>query len=297
MKEMPMIDLHMHTTVSDGTYFPAEMPGLVKEAGIGIFSVTDHDAVKGCGIIRAVLQDDDPLFINGVEFSCRDEKGKYHILGYGFEPGSAGILRVIEKGHGLRMMKLHERLGFLKRRFGFVFPEEELKKLLSLDNPGKPHLGHLMVRLGYARTKEEAIRRYIDQLHLPNAYIDPGEAIEGILLGGGIPVLAHPSYGSGDQLILGEEMEERILRLKACGLQGLEAFYSGFTARLREELLTFADRFDLYITAGSDFHGANKLVSPGDTGLQETEEFPEGLERFLNDVAYAEQRGEDENGL
>ena len=297
MKGIPTIDLHTHTTVSDGTFTPPEMLRRVKEAGIGVFSVTDHDDMKGCLIIRDALQEGDPLFINGAEFSCRDEQGKYHILGYGFDPGSEGVLRLIEKGHGLRMRKLRERLDFLKRRFGFEFPEEEIHKLLSLDNPGKPHIGNLMVRYGYAETKEEAIRRYIDRLRLENAYVSPEEAVEGILLGGGIPVLAHPSYGSGDQLILGEEMEARILRLTEYGLKGLEAYYSGFTARLRDELLSFADRFGLYVTAGSDCHGGNKLIALGDTGLEEAEEVPEGLRRFLSDVTYVKRRDENENGL
>jgi len=79
------IDLHMHTTVSDGTDTPEELLAFVREAKLGLFSVTDHDAVKGCRSILAIRKPDDPLFLCGVEFSCKDEGGKYHILGYGYD--------------------------------------------------------------------------------------------------------------------------------------------------------------------------------------------------------------------
>ena len=112
----------------------------------------------------------------------------------------------------------------------------------------------------------------------------PQEAIEGILKSGGIPVLAHPSYGDGDQLIIGEEMEQRLLRLMDFGLKGLEAFYSGFTPKIQSETLLLAQRYDLYVTAGSDYHGINKMIDLGWTNLEDLSEAPPGLLRFLEDV-------------
>lgn len=257
------IDLHMHSNVSDGSDTPEEIISHVKNAGIGLFSLTDHDAVKGSGIVREHLEKGDPAFISGVEFSCKDELGAYHILGYGYEPESKAINGLVDKGHSLRMEKVTQRLEFIKNEFGFVFPEEEIRKLLSMDNPGKPHIGNLMVKYGYAESRSQAIKDYIDQLHVKNKYLSPGEAISGILESGGIPVLAHPFFGNGDQLILGEEMEERLKRLIGFGLQGVEAFYSGFSPKLITQMLDLADRYQLYVTAGSDYHGKNKLVVPG----------------------------------
>ena len=153
-----------------------------------------------------------------------------------------------------------------------------------MDNPGKPHIGNLMVKYGYAETKEQAIREYINKLHFKGEYVRPEEAIRGILASGGIPVLAHPTYGSGDQLILGEDMDRRLRRLMDFGLMGVEAFYSGFTEKIRGELLGFAERYGLYVTAGSDYHGTNKLIELGDTGLQSDTEWPFGLRRFLTDT-------------
>ena len=274
------IDLHMHTTISDGTDTPDELIQAVKSAGISLFAVTDHDAIKAAEIIPPLLGEG-LCFLPGVEFSCKDEFGKYHILGYGYDSKSEAIRSVVDHGHSLRMKKVLARLEFLKTEFGFAFPEEELSKLLSLNNPGKPHIGNLMVKCGFAKTKEEAIEQYINQIHFKSEYVRPEEAIQGILAAGGAPVLAHPFYGSGSELILGEEMEDRLIRLIGFGLQGIEAFYSGFTEKLRNAALSLAKKYHLYATAGSDYHGTNKLVKLGDTGLDETPEYPKELLQFL----------------
>ncbi|MBQ6374076.1 MAG: PHP domain-containing protein [Clostridia bacterium] len=281
------IDLHLHSTVSDGTDTPVELLERVREAGIRWFALTDHDAVKGCGVIRGALGADDPRFLNGVEFSCRDDDGKYHILGYGFDPDSPSVQRLVEAGHSIRMNKVAARLDFLRTAFGFTFPDDEIRDLLSLDNPGKPHIGNLMVKYGYAPSKEAAIDEYIDRAKIRSGSIRPEEAIQGILQGGGIPVLAHPAFGSGSELILGDAMDRRLRRLIDMGLQGVEAFYSGFSPMLQNEILALAEKYRLYVTAGSDYHGSNKLVTIGDTNLDSASAMPEGLMRFLEEAGRA----------
>ena len=279
------IDLHMHTTVSDGTDTPEELIGRVRAAGIELFSVTDHDAIKGCQTVRDHLREGDPAFLSGVEFSCKDEKGRYHILGYGYEPEAPSIQDIVAEGHRLRMYKLDVRLAFLKDEFGFDFSEEDRAALHALDNPGKPHLGNLMVRYGYAPSKDVAIRDYIDKFKAGSAFVRPEDAIRAILGAGGIPVLAHPSYGRGDELILGDDMDRRLKRLMDYGLQGVEAFYSGFSPKLISEMLAFAGQYGLFVTAGSDYHGKNKLVRLGDTNLTDAADYPEGLRRFLEVIS------------
>ena len=278
------LDLHMHTTVSDGSDKPEEILENVRNTGIEFFSVTDHDAVKGCRIVRENLKEGDPMFINGAEFSCKDEHGKYHILGYNYDQDSESIQGLVDLGHYYRMTKVTARLEYIKEKYGFTFPQEEIDKLLSLDNPGKPHIGNLMVKYGYATDRRQAIREYIDGLRFKLEYVRPEEAIESILGAGGIPVLAHPSYGSGDQIIVGEEMDERLKRLIDFGLQGVEAYYSGFSERLTWEMLGFAKKYHLYVTAGSDYHGKNKLVVLGDTGCFDKNDVPDGLVRLIEAV-------------
>ena len=230
---MIKIDLHMHSTVSDGTDRPEEILEKVREAELSVFSVSDHDAIKCSTIIPSLLKSGDPEFITGVEFSCKDEEGKYHILGYGYDPEAESIRKVVETGHGYRMDTVRRRLKFLAENWNIRFPEKEVRNLLALDNPGKPHIGNLMVKFGYAESKEQAINEFINQAYIPNAYIRPEEAIRGILLAGGIPVLAHPPFGSGEELIIGEELDRRVKRLMDYGLRGIEGFYSGFTPKLR----------------------------------------------------------------
>lgn len=274
--------MHMHSTVSDGTDTPFQLIENVKSSNIQVFSVTDHDSVKSAGIIKDALNGKDPVFITGVEFSCKDENGKYHILGYGYDPNSSEIQKVVDYGHSLRMKKVVKRLDYLKSKFGFCFTQEDIQKLLSLDNPGKPHIGNLMVEYGFADSKESAINGYINTIRFKSEYLRPQDAISGIIAAGGIPVLAHPFYGSGDELILGSDMTQRLERLIKFGLRGIEAFYSGFTDKLRNEALCLAEEYDLVITAGSDYHGKNKLVSLGDTGLSEKTECPKRLQLFLS---------------
>lgn len=280
------IDLHMHSLVSDGTDSPAELLAKVRESGIEIFSLTDHDAIKGCMAIIGLLQDGDPVFIPGAEFSCRDELGKYHILGYGYNVRTGAMPEFIESSHNLRMQKLEARLDYMESELGISFPDQAREELFSLDNPGKPHIANLMVRYGFAQSKEQAFHEILNHLPVLTSYIRPEQAIEAIIAGGGVPVLAHPSYGDGDQLFMGEEMEQRIRRLMGFGLRGLEAFYSGFTPQLRDEILGYADRYDLYVTAGSDYHGKNKMIVLGDTGMEESETRTARLESFLKDVMH-----------
>ena len=271
----------MHSTVSDGSDTPEEIVARVKECGIDVFSVTDHDAIKAGKIIRKMLSNGDPEFICGAEFSCEDELGRYHILAYFDDPSAPSINALVEKGHALRMQKLTMRLDFLNKEFGFEFPPDDVNKLLSYDNPGKPHIGNLMVKLGYADSMRTAIYDYINKLHVPNPHVRPEDAIESILGGNGIPVLAHPFFGDGDQLIVGNEMEQRLKRLMKFGLCGVEAFYSGFTPKLTKEMLALAEKYGLYVTAGSDYHGKNKMVRLGDNGLDDVVEYPSGLVNFL----------------
>lgn len=277
------IDLHMHTAVSDGTDTPKEIISRVKDAGITLFSVTDHDSVKGCSVVENNLKEGDPAFIYGVEFSCKDDDGKYHILGYGYDGNSPYIKEIVEFGHKIRVDKLEKRLNFLEKEFSFAFSGEDREQLFALNNPGKPHIAKLMMKYGYAPSISAAIENYIDKAPYKDEFIRPAGAITAILKSGGIPVLAHPSYGRGDELIIGEEMDGRLKRLVGFGLKGVEAFYSGFTPQLTKEILGYAKKYDLYVTAGSDYHGENKLVQLGDTNLPD-ENRPEGLVRFLNDV-------------
>lgn len=128
-------------------------------------------------MIRKLRKEGDPVFVTGVEFSCKDENGKYHILGYGYDPEAQAVQSLVEKSHSFRLEKVHARLAFLRDEYGFVFPEKEIEDLFALENPGKPHLGNLMTRYGYAESKDEAISDYINKCKFKSRYLTPREAI------------------------------------------------------------------------------------------------------------------------
>ena len=280
------IDLHMHSTVSDGTDSPEQLLSRVTEKGISLFSLTDHDAIKGGLEIIDLLKSGMPAFITGVEISCRDSEGKYHILGYGYDPDAESIKSLVARSHSIRIGKLQKRLDQLKEKFGFEFTDDEVEGLKALDNPGKPHIGNLMVKHAYAPDRDTAFKDFLNHISVKSENIGPEEAIKEIKASGGIPVLAHGFFGDGDQLIIGDEMEQRMAKLKGMGLMGAEAFYNGFTPRLTRTMLEYADRYDLFVTAGSDYHGSNKpLIDLGDNGLDDLSEAPQRLINFLSEVA------------
>ena len=278
------IDLHMHTSVSDGTDTPQEILDKVVAAGIELFSVTDHDDIQGAVEISRMqpIQDADVLFIKGAEFSCRDEDGKYHILGYQYDETSPELLAIIRKAHDIRIQKVQQRLEFLKEEFGFTFKDEDIEKLFHNSNPGKPHIAKLMIQYGYASDIPGAMKNYLNKKKFKSMSIDPGDAIRAILAADGIPVLAHPSYGDGSQIIVGAMMNLRLKKLVSYGLQGVECYYSGFTDKLIHEMLGFAEQYDLYVTAGSDYHGENKMVPLGETNLTGVSEGSARVRRFID---------------
>lgn len=279
------IDLHMHTTVSDGTDTPEEILDKVRGIGLDLFSVTDHDAVAGGLRIIEKLKPGDPGFITGAEFSCRDEYGKYHILGYGFDPDADSMRSLVEEEHDRRMMKLKIRLDHLEEIFGIRFSEDDMDSLYMLDNPGKPHLGSLLVKYGYADKISEAISKYVDGAKCRNMHVKPEVAISCITGSGGIPVLAHPSYGSGGEFITGADMDRRIARLRDMGIMGLEGYYSTFTEDLIHEMTLLADKYGLFVTAGSDYHGTIKDIKLGYNRLTSVSSGHHGVQDFIDAVS------------
>ena len=275
----------MHSTWSDGTDTPRNLLKKVREAGIDVFSVTDHDEYRGILELNKHQgkqpEDGAPAFIPGTEFSCRDGGDKFHILGYAYDTEAPSIRGLFDAVRTIRMQKAENRIRFLKQNFGFTFSDEEYSALMRNHNPGKPHIAKLMVNHGYAENISEAIDRYIAGYHGPERRIKPEEAIEAILAADGLPVLAHGPFGDGGQDLGPEEMERRVSRLKAAGLAGVEAYYSGFSAAQRDMMLDLADRNGLTVTAGSDYHGSIKAVRLGDTGPGDPAEKAARLADFL----------------
>lgn len=273
-------DLHIHSVYSDGTDTPATLLQSVRAAGLDIFALTDHDTAEGCAAVRALLAPGDPAFVDGIEFSCRDGWGKYHVLGYGFDAEKPSIRAAADFAHQVRILKMQNRFAYLAERFGFTFTDEERARLLALKNPGKPHFAAMLLEKGYVKTKMEGFEAFSGYRDTEPT-LAPEDAIEAILRAGGIPVLAHGVLADGSAVLAEAEIAGRVARFKAAGLMGVECYYSTFTPRQREIMLALAERHGLLVTAGSDYHGTNKAVRLGETGCAE----PERLRGFYEAVA------------
>ncbi len=248
------IDMHVHSTASDGTYSPSEVAQLAIDAGLAAFALTDHDSVSG---INEVMEKDFPLeIIPGIELSAGFGNGDIHILGYYINPDSEKLLKATQFMVDERVWR-NEKMAANLREAGIDITVDALydgdyDKVLTRGNFANYLLAH-----HYVKDKSEAFKKYLGE-HTPyyvlRQYLSPEECIELILDAGGYPVLAHPFlYG----LSL-PELEELIVRLKNAGLYGIEALYSTYTNEEENLALSLAHRYDLATTGGSDFHGKNK---------------------------------------
>ncbi len=256
------VDLHMHSTASDGTDTPEELWEKVRRAGIKTFSLTDHDSIAGCAALEALVPDDGS-FLRGVEFSCVTPAGKCHILGYGYALSAPSMVHALEAGRALRLAKLSRRLRHLREVHDIRFSQEELDWLHHLDSPGKPHLAALILKQGRAATRTEAIQTYLDGCEGGDDRIDARIAIEGILGGGGVPVWAHPLGGEGETPLSRAEFSAQLEVLLALGIQGMECYYSRYPEEETAFLLAQAKAHGLLVSGGSDYHGAAKDIPLG----------------------------------
>lgn len=251
------VDLHLHTTASDGTCTPEQLLQLLRERGIYTFAITDHDTVAGAAEMTGLVPAD-MRFLPGVEFSCRSDAGKYHILGYGINPEDELLLAAIEEGRQLRLNKLEGRLAYLRQQHGITFTPEEEEWLRAQKSPGKPHLGQLLLRRGLGDSMVEVLRRYISPFKGGNDRIAADTAIQAIAHAGGVSVWAHPLGGEGKRHKTPEQLAPLMDDLVALGIRGMECWYSRYTQQEVAFLQAQAQAHGLLISGGSDFHGSPK---------------------------------------
>ena len=254
------VDLHIHTTASDGSDSPRVLAGNIKKAGIGLFSVTDHDTISGA-LAMEPLVPEGVRFVRGIEFSCADPAGKCHILGYGYDPDHPAFRAALAEGRQLRLAKMALRIEALARDHGIVLTEGELQWVMSHESPGKPHLGQVLMDRGLAPTLDRAIQGYLRDVPGRDR-IDAKTAVEAITAAGGFPVWAHPLGGEGEKRLTPERFGRLLKALLGYGVRGMECWYSRYSMADVDFLLEQADRHGLTVTGGSDYHGTNKQDLP-----------------------------------
>jgi predicted metal-dependent phosphoesterase TrpH len=252
-----MIDLHCHTTASDGSLSPRELVAMAAAQGVRTLAVTDHDTVDGLPEALAAGAEFGVEVIPGVEFSAECWPGTMHLLGYGFAPDAPSLL---EKLTSLRRRRDDRNPKIVARlcELGFDLTMEEVVATAGGKVIGRPHIGHAMVRKGYVASVDEAFKLYLDRgaaAYVRAESIDPADAIDAVRRAGGVAVLAHPyQLRPPDDAAL----ERMVLSLKDAGLEGIEVYYSLHRPEQTAFYRELALRHGLLMTGGSDFHGASK---------------------------------------
>ena len=252
-----LVDLHVHSSYSDGSNSIEELIKNIKTAGIKMFALTDHDTIEGAIKIEKIIPSD-IKFIRGVELTCKTRDIKCHILGYNYSPDDEALHSLILKGKDLRRQKLETRIKYLKEVWNIELTKEELDWLYSRPSVVKTHFANILVNRGLANDNLSAMKKYLDGCKTGNTRFDGEDAIKIILNAGGIPVWAHPLGGEGEKHLNKDEFLPKLETMIECGIKGLECFYSRYNKNEIQFLLNCAEKYNLLISGGSDYHGSNK---------------------------------------
>jgi 3',5'-nucleoside bisphosphate phosphatase len=257
-----LIDLHTHTNESDGSYSPAELVTSALETGLDALGISDHDTFAGYDQARTLAFAHGLDLVCGIELSTKMAVGNattknVHLLGYFLhEPPSFGFrewLHEILSARRTRNQQLVDRL--VDQGLDISLPEVEA---LGRSLTGRPHFARLLVNKGYAENTEQAFRKYLDESAPTFVERDSPHlalAIQQIVAGGGIPIVAHP-IRLGVRDIHQEEII--IAEMRDMGLRGIEAYHSDHGARDVDRYLGLAKKYELAVSGGSDFHGLAK---------------------------------------
>ncbi len=253
---MSRLDLHLHTTHSDGSCTPAEVVGLAHQAEVTALAITDHDITTGLTEASAAGEALGIEIIPGVEISSSLGNSELHILGYFLDWQDTPLnerLKTLRDSRHRRNPKIIERLQSL----GIDLTYEEVRALAGSDSVGRPHIARALMDKGVVTSAKEAFDRFLAEgkpAYVPRDLPSPAEAIHWIKAARGLAVLAHPTWvRCTDQSLV-----ELVRQLKADGLDGVEVYYSTHAARQTREYLSLAQQLGLLVTGGSDFHGLTK---------------------------------------
>lgn len=255
LRDQKYIDLHTHTTLSDGSMTPEELVRYALDKGLAAVAVTDHDNVGG---VSRALDEGDKLGIEviaGVEISV-DFSTEMHLLGYFPNGYSESILKMLEDLRVRRELRNHKIVIKLEE-IGFDIIMEEVNSKAEGGIVGRPHIARALAEKGYVESMNEAFEKYLGvgkPAYFRKDKLLPQEGIGEIIRAGGIPVLAHPIFIG----LPYDRLDRLVGELAGNGLKGIEVFYSWHTEEQTSELLKIAEKYGLLVTGGSDFHGSFK---------------------------------------
>lgn len=267
---MSRIDLHIHSTASDGTCTPAEIAALAARQGLAAVALTDHDTVLGYPALQEAAAALGLETVPGIEISTK-YGGAVHILGYYIDPHSPELEPVLNWVVRDRDER-NEKMCALMAADGLPVSYAEMKRRFG-EVIGRPHFADILVELGLASSVRDAFDRYVEKgqrYYVPRTILPIERAIEIIRLSGGVPVLAHPFQYKRDDAGLRELIEYCMEQ----GLRGMECRYSGYSPEQSAYLEALAEEYGLVKTGGSDFHGSNKPQIALGTGIMDNLSVP-----------------------
>lgn len=254
------IDLHVHSTFSDGSMSPTELVLYAKRKGLLAIAITDHDTIDGIGEAISIGTQIGVEIVPGLELNVKYDDYSVHLLGYFFRQSDEALHLTLERIQSGRMERNKIILANLEK-FGVEIPLEGLEKVSGHGQSGRPHIAQLLVQKGVVKNMDEAFERYLGKgglAYAERAVLHADEAIKMICNAGGLPVLAHPQQLEKS----GKDVGHVIAKLRTMGLEGIEVYYPTHSRQFKKKLLVTAKKFDLLITGGSDYHGS---IRPGTT--------------------------------
>lgn len=254
------VDLHLHTTASDGTDSPRELVRRALAAGLTTIAITDHDSTEGVAEAVAAAQGTGLEVIPGIEISTDVPDSEVHVLGFYVDVADEELqrtLRLLRESRRGRAQSMVEKL----RELGLDVEWGRVKAFAGAGAVGRPHVAQALVEKGYVGSTAEAFERYIGRngpAYVERYKLTPAEAVELVQRAGGLPGLAHPVLGIVvDQQHELASVDAMLPELKRAGLVAMECYYTGYSREITEALLERARRYDLVPTGGSDYHGRN----------------------------------------
>ncbi len=244
-----MIDLHTHTTCSDGTFTPEALVHYALEKDLKAVAITDHDTVSGNEKALKEGESAGMEVISGVELSAECDEGSLHILGLFVDSHNKKLIRAaaeLQRKRRERNLKILEKLSDL----GIDIERNAFLKNAYL---GRPHIARILTEKGYTKTIDEAFEKFLKKgasAYVVREKLPPKETVEAIVDAGGLPILAHP--------VTLASVRKAVESLLSFGLKGIEVYYPTHSEDHTLTFLTIAQSYHLLVTGGSDFHGSHK---------------------------------------
>ena len=260
---MDTIDLHTHSTFSDGTFTPLQLVKYAEEKGLKAFALTDHDTTEGVKEAKSI--ETNVEVISGVEISTRYDKKEIHIVGLYVNENDADLnkqLKYYREKRVTRNFEILEKLNSL----GVNITIDDVKESCTGDVISRAHIAKALVSKGFVGSYTEAFDRYLGDnkcAYVPRETLNYEESMELITKAGGVPVLAHPLlYKMSDT-----NLENMMVKLRHMGLKAVEVYYSTHSNSDTQHIMAMANRVGLIYSGGSDFHGATKPKIDMGTGM------------------------------